>query len=93
MSYEQILQILVAILPIIVLLIVGLAKKAGLSSTYAPALVTTIAVVVALLLYWFYPNVDFNTILAAIMAALASGTVYGLKKEIQASGIYLNMQK
>lgn len=85
MSYEQALQIVIAILPFLVVVLVGLAKKAGMMSTYAPALTTIIAVVVAALLYRFYPFRDFNAILATLMSCLAAGTVYGWKKEYQLS--------
>ena len=81
MNYEQVLQVAIAVLPLIVVFVVALAKRAGLSPSHAPMLVTSIAVIVALCLWWFYPHVEFNAILAALMAALASGTLYSLGKE------------
>lgn len=81
MTYVQIMIVLTAILPLVVTAIVGLLKKWGLSSGDAPTVVGAIAVIVALAVWHFYPNADLQTILASLMAVLASGTVYGAVKQ------------
>ena len=74
------MEVIALLLPFIIILLVALAKRFGLSSQTAPALMGLLAGLTALGVYLIYPDQSFKSIVTTIYAGLGSAGIYSIAK-------------
>jgi len=79
-GFTTVINLVIYVLPLLVAVAVGYAKKAGAPTSSAPFLTVVFSVFAGVLVWAIFPDRDVGEIINTITLGLGAGTIYSLKK-------------